>query len=87
MEINPDAKFFTPLDDGSEHTHYGKIVAALEDGEPGVLQFSTKRDAFILHPSLNMGDHKTGELIEVEYKNGDVSAKSSRSKDKGGRGD
>ena len=85
MEINPDAKFFTPLDDDSEHTHYGKIVAALEDGEPGVLQFSTKRDAFILHPSLNMGDHTVGESIEVQYKNGVVTAKSSRGR--GGRGD
>ena len=87
LEINPDAKFITPLDDGSGHTYYGKVVAALGNGEPGIVQFNTKLDAFILHTSLNMGDHKTGESIEVQYKNGDVTAKSSRGKDKGGRGD
>ncbi len=85
LAINPNAKFITPTDEGRGVTYYGKVAATLGAGEPGVLQFSTRLDAFILHSSLNMGDHTVGESIEVQYKNGVVTAKSSRGR--GGRGD
>lgn len=86
LAIDPDAKFVTPLDEGSGVTYFGKVVASLGETEPGIAQFSTKLDAFILHPRLSMGMHETDDDIEVQYNNGDVTAKSSRGQGKGGRG-
>jgi Relaxase/Mobilisation nuclease domain/Large polyvalent protein-associated domain 7 len=87
LAINPHAKFVTPLDEGRGVTYFGKVVASLGEAEPGIAQFNTKLDAFILHPRLSMGVHEVDDVIEVQYKSGDVTAKSSRGQGKGGRGD
>jgi Relaxase/Mobilisation nuclease domain/Large polyvalent protein-associated domain 7 len=87
LAINPHAKFVTPLDEGSSGTYFGKVVASLGETEPGIAQFSTKLNAFILHPRLSLEGHEVDDVIEVQYRNGDVTAKSSRGQGKGGRGD
>ena len=87
LAINPNAKFVTPLNEGRGVTYFGKVVASLGETEPGIAQFSTKLDAFILHPDLSMAGHEVGDVIEVQYKSADVTIKSSRGQGKGGRGD
>ena len=87
LAINPHAKFVTPLDEGRGVTYFGKVVASLGETEPGIAQFSTKLNAFILHPRLSMGGHEVDDVIEVQYRGGDVTAKSSGGQGKGGRGD
>ncbi len=87
LAINPHAKFVTPLDEGRGVTYFGKVVASLGETEPGIAQFSTKLNAFILHPRLSMEGHEVDDVIEVQYRSGDVTAKSSRGQGKGGRGD
>lgn len=88
LAINPHAKFVTPLDEGrGVTTYFGKVVASLGETEPGIAQFSTKLNAFILHPRLSRGGHEVDDVIEVQYRGGDVTAKSSRGQGKGGRGD
>lgn len=85
--INPDAKFVTPLDTGSGVIYFGKVVASLGEAEPGFAQFSTKLDAFILHPTLSAPAHGPDDVIEARYKNGQGTANISRGQGKGGRGD
>lgn len=86
LAINPQAKFVTPLDEGRGITYTGKVVASLGQTEPGIAQFSTRLNAFILHPGLSLAGHVANEVIEVQYKSGVVTAKSSRGQGKGGRG-
>jgi hypothetical protein len=85
LAIDPNAKFVTPLDDGHGTTYFGKVVLSLGDTEPGVAQFSSKLGAYLLHPTLHVPPHAPDDVIEVQYKNGDVTARQSRGQGKGGR--
>lgn len=85
--INPDAKFVTPLDTGSGVSYFGKVVASLGEAEPGFAQFSTKLDAFILHPTLTAPAHGPDDVIEARYKGGQWTVNIGRGQGKGGRGD
>lgn len=87
LAIDPNAKFVTPSSDDREKTYFGKVVASLGETEPGVAQFSTRLDAYLLHPSLSAPPHEPDDVIEVQYKDGQVTAKNSRSQGKGGQGD
>ena len=40
-----------------------------------------------MYPRLSMGGHEVDDVIEVQYRSGGVTAKSSRGQGKGGRGD
>lgn len=87
LAIDPNAKFVTASSDDREKTYFGKVVASLGETEPGVAQFSTRLDAYLLHPSLSAPAHEPDDVIEVQYKNGQATAKNSRGQGKGGRGD
>lgn len=87
LEMEPNAQFVTALDDGGGVTYFGKVVARLGEEEPGIVQFSAKLNAFILHPGLSASGYGADDVIEVKYQNGEVTAKNSRGQGKGGRGD
>jgi len=86
LAIDPNAKFVTPASEERAQTYFGKVVASLGETAPGIAQFSIRLGAYLLHPSLTAPAHEPDDVIEVQYKNGQVTAKNARGQGKGGRG-
>jgi hypothetical protein len=87
LAIDANARFVTPSADDSEKTYFGKVVLTLGETTLGIAQFSTQLGAYVLHTTLSAPPHEADDVIEVQYKNGQATAKNSRTQGKGGRGD
>lgn len=87
LAIDANAQFVTPSADDSEKTYFGKVVLTLGETTLGIAQFSTRLGAYVLHTTLSAPPHEADDVIEVQYKNGQATAKNSRTQGKGGRGD
>lgn len=86
LAMDANAQFVTPSAEGSENIYFGKIAATLGEAEPGFAQLSTQLGAYILHTTVHAPSHESGDVIEVQYKGGQVAAKNTVVQGRGGLG-
>ena len=86
LAIDANAQFVKPAVDDSEKTYFGKVVLTLGEAAPDFAQFSTRLSAYVLHTTVQAPPHEAGDVIEVQYKRGQVAAKNTVVQGKGGQG-